>query len=88
MRLLKKTWRLRARAQCQTKGLTQWTVTVTFLQTDGAHPQDKKADISAQNKKIIVDNPRPDRFESEKWAKVKSLPDYAVMVCIATEEVK
>ena len=53
---------------------------LTFLQTDGAHTQDKKADISVQNTKISVDNPGPDRFESEKnptqkWAKEKSLPD-------------
>ena len=53
---------------------------VTFLQTDGAHTQDEKAEISAPNTKINVDNPRPDQFESEKnptqkWAKGKSLPD-------------
>ena len=52
---------------------------VTFLQTDGAHRQDEKADISAPNTKINVDNPGPDQFESEmnptqKWAKGKSLP--------------
>ena len=53
---------------------------VMFLQTDGAHTQDEKAEISAPNTKINVDNPRPDLFESEKnptqkWAKGKSLPD-------------
>ena len=53
---------------------------VTFLQTDGAHTQDEKADISAPNTKINVDNPGPDQFESEmnptqKWAKGKNLPD-------------